>query len=133
MTYGDLEIKANQLAHYLRENGVGAEDRWVFIYHVLKNPIALLAILKAGGVFVPFDLTYPAERIAYMLNDFDPVRLSHYTFERPASRPIKKICLDSESESIDACDPGKPVQLQRIIRWPILYIPPAQLVVPKEP
>jgi amino acid adenylation domain-containing protein len=115
LTYGDLEKKANRLAHYLRANGVKAECRvGIYLPRSEKTIVALLAILKAGGAFVPIDLSYPAKRIAYMVKDSDPlaiVTLSHLSVQLP--NQIRKISLDSESKSIDTCEPGRPVSVTK--------------------
>src|SRR6185312_1231445 len=73
LTYGELNTRANQLARYLRERGVGP-DRLVGICmeRSLEMVIGLLGILKAGGAYVPLDPSYPAERLAYMLEDAAP-------------------------------------------------------------
>lgn len=70
LTYSELNQKANQLAHYLIEQGVKA-DTLVAIYaeRSLEMVIGLLGILKAGGAYVPLDPSYPAERLKYMLED----------------------------------------------------------------
>lgn len=73
LTYGELERRANQLAHYLRRLGIGPEVR-VGIY-VERSPdmaIGLLGVLKAGGVCVPLDPDYPKERLRFMLADAQP-------------------------------------------------------------
>ena len=65
-----LERGANQLAHRLLAAGVGAEVRvGVSVERGLEMIVALLAVLKAGGAFVPLDPGYPAERLGYMLAD----------------------------------------------------------------
>ena len=65
-----LESRANRLAHRLIAHGVGAEVRvGVGIERSPEMVIALLAILKAGGAFVPLDPGYPADRLAYMRAD----------------------------------------------------------------
>jgi amino acid adenylation domain-containing protein len=113
MTYGDLEKKANQLAHYLRANGVRAEDRVGFyLPRSEKILISLLAILKAGGAYVPLDPTYPAERIAYMVENSHPaviVTLSYLSKQLPDQ--FRKIYLDTESGSIDTCESRRPVSI----------------------
>jgi amino acid adenylation domain-containing protein len=113
LTYSDLEKKANQLAHYLKANGVEAEARvGIYLPRSEKIVVSLLAILKAGGAYVPLDLTYPAERIAYMVKDSDPaaiITLSHLSNQLPDQ--IRKICLDTESDPIDTCDAGRPVSI----------------------
>ncbi|NBI30764.1 amino acid adenylation domain-containing protein [Chengkuizengella marina] len=72
MTYSELNIKANQLAHLLREKGVKRN----IIVPVLceRSPemiISILAVLKAGGAYVPLDIDYPAERIKFILKECD--------------------------------------------------------------
>ncbi|NOX38147.1 MAG: amino acid adenylation domain-containing protein [Calditrichaeota bacterium] len=68
--YGELNRRANQLAHYLREQGVGPE---VLVGLALpRSPdmiVAMLAVLKAGGAFLPLDPTYPTERLKFMIQD----------------------------------------------------------------
>ena len=70
VTYGVLNQRANQLAHYLQTLGVGPEVR-VAIYcdRSLELLVALWGIVKAGGVYVPIDPTYPQERVALMLKN----------------------------------------------------------------
>lgn len=76
LTYAELNTKANQLAHYLRELGVKPDDRVaICVERSLEMVVSLLAVLKAGGAYVPLDLAYPAERLAFMLNDSAPVAL----------------------------------------------------------
>ncbi|TCP59318.1 amino acid adenylation domain-containing protein [Tumebacillus sp. BK434] len=70
LTYAELNARANRLAHRLRRLGVGAETPvGVCLRRSPELLIALLAVLKAGGMYVPLDPDYPAERIAYMLAD----------------------------------------------------------------
>ncbi|MEL6940562.1 MAG: amino acid adenylation domain-containing protein, partial [Cyanobacteria bacterium J06598_1] len=70
LTYSELNQRSNQLAHHLQSLGVGPES--IVGICVERSPemiIALLATLKAGGAYLPLDTTYPAERLAYMLDD----------------------------------------------------------------
>ncbi|KOR82143.1 hypothetical protein AM231_17460, partial [Paenibacillus solani] len=68
LTYGELNAKANQLAHELRSRGVGADQIvGIMAERSLEMIVGILAILKAGGAYLPIDPAYPAERIAYML------------------------------------------------------------------
>nr|QLY89264.1 pseudodesmin synthetase [Pseudomonas sp.] len=74
LTYRQLNERANQLAHYLRGQGVGPDSRVaICVERGLEMVVGLLAILKAGGGYVPLDPAYPLERIAYMLEDSAPV------------------------------------------------------------
>ncbi|WP_043220158.1 non-ribosomal peptide synthetase, partial [Burkholderia gladioli] len=76
LSYAELNARANRLAHRLIALGVGP-DRLVAICAArgVDMVVGLLAILKAGGAYVPLDPSYPAERLAYMLEDARPVLL----------------------------------------------------------
>ena len=70
LTYRELEVRANQLAHHLRTLGVGPEVPVGLCRG--RSPqmvVAALAILKAGGAYIPLDPDYPAERLRFMLED----------------------------------------------------------------
>jgi amino acid adenylation domain-containing protein len=71
LTYQQLNQKANQLAHYLRDNHAVKPDTLVglCVERSLEMVIGLLGILKAGGAYVPLDPNYPKERLNYMLED----------------------------------------------------------------
>ncbi|OMF39086.1 non-ribosomal peptide synthetase, partial [Paenibacillus peoriae] len=70
LTYGELNIKANRLAHTLRGHGVTAEQTVGIVAERSTDMIVgMLAILKAGGAYVPIDPDYPAERVRYLLED----------------------------------------------------------------
>ena len=70
MSYGELNRRANQLAHYLREVGVKADERvGICVERSLEMVVGLLAVLKAGGAYVPLDPAYPQERLNFMLQD----------------------------------------------------------------
>ena len=70
VSYAELDRRANQLAHHFRSLGVGPE---VFVALLLKRRtemvVAMLAVLKAGGAYLPLEPTYPAERLLFMLQD----------------------------------------------------------------
>ncbi len=68
--YGELDARANRLARHLRALGVGPEVRVaISLERGPQAVVAVLAVLKAGGAWVPLDPSYPAERLAYMLDD----------------------------------------------------------------
>ena len=70
LTYGQLNSRANQLAHFLKARGVGPEvPVGVCIERSIEMVVGLLAILKAGGAYVGLEPTHPAERISFMLRD----------------------------------------------------------------
>ncbi len=70
ITYNELNKKANRLAHYLKNSGIGADD---FVGIVLSRTpdmyIAMLGILKAGAAYIPIDPKYPSERVHFILDD----------------------------------------------------------------
>ena len=76
LSYAELNRRANQLAHYLRELGVGPDQRVaICMERSLEMMVGLLGVLKAGGAYVPLDPAYPVERLRYMLDDSAPVAL----------------------------------------------------------
>jgi amino acid adenylation domain-containing protein len=82
VTYLELNEKSNQLAHQLREKGVGPDIIvGITAERSLEMIIGLLAILKAGGAYLPIDPQYPEERRNYMLFD-SGVRLVLTTYNR---------------------------------------------------
>ncbi|MBV9789455.1 MAG: amino acid adenylation domain-containing protein, partial [Chloroflexi bacterium] len=69
LTYAELNARANQLAHYLRDQGVGPDVLVaLMVERSLEMIVGMLAILKAGGAYVPLDPAYPADRLQYMLS-----------------------------------------------------------------
>jgi amino acid adenylation domain-containing protein len=74
LTYRQLNAQANRLAHHLRAIGVRPDARVaICAERSLEMVIALMATLKAGGAYVPLDPAHPAERLAYMMEDSQPV------------------------------------------------------------
>ncbi|MFL6311057.1 MAG: amino acid adenylation domain-containing protein [Terriglobales bacterium] len=70
MTYGELDRRANQVAHHLVKLGVGPDIRvGICMERGLDLLAALLGVLKADGAYVPLDPAYPQERLDYMLGD----------------------------------------------------------------
>src|SRR5215470_3090394 len=70
LSYGELNRRANQLAHYLVERAVVPEGRvGICTDRSLEMMVSILAVLKAGAAYVPLDRTYPEERLNYLLED----------------------------------------------------------------
>jgi len=84
LTYQELNTKANQLAHYLLIQYQIRADDLIALYLGRSELIliAILAVLKAGAAYVPIEMTYPDERIKYILDDTDAkVVLTNKTYE----------------------------------------------------
>ncbi|HEX2190861.1 MAG TPA: amino acid adenylation domain-containing protein, partial [Longimicrobiaceae bacterium] len=70
LTFAELELRANKLAHLLLRLGAGPEARvGVCLERGPEMLVAVLGVLKAGGAYVPLDPSYPAERLEYALSD----------------------------------------------------------------
>lgn len=73
LTYREFEDRVNQLARHLMQSGTRVGDRVVVMLSRGETlPIALAAVVLAGATYVPVDITYPAERVAFLIGDSDP-------------------------------------------------------------
>ena len=73
LSYAELEARANRLARLLIARGVGPEHLVALVMpRSVDLVVALLAVLKAGGAYLPIDPAYPADRIAFMIEDAGP-------------------------------------------------------------
>jgi amino acid adenylation domain-containing protein len=103
LTYEELNKRANQLAHHLRALGVGPEVLVaVCLDRTLEMLIGILGILKASGAYVPMDPAYPAERLAFILEDTQaPVLLTQARLKGMLpEQKAKVVCLDADWETI---------------------------------
>jgi amino acid adenylation domain-containing protein len=99
LTYRELNNKANQLAHYLRKQGVGPEVLvGICVERSLEMIIGILGILKAGGAYLPLDPTYPKERLSFMISDAQaPILLTQRrVLEMLPAHNAVLICLDTD-------------------------------------
>ena len=70
LTYGELNQRANQLAHYLRALGVGPDTLvGIYVERSMNMMVGLLGIIKAGGAYLPLDSSYPKPWLSFMLED----------------------------------------------------------------
>lgn len=103
--YGDLNRRANQLARYLRERGVGPGVHvGLCMDRSVELVVGILGILKAGGAYVPLEPTWPPERLACLLNDAGVALLltqARWRHQLPAG-PAAVVCLDREWEQVGA-------------------------------
>lgn len=104
LTYGELNNRANQVARYLQQRGVGLETLvGVCVERSAEMVIALLGILKAGGAYVPLDSSYPQQRLRFMLEDSEAsVVVTQSKLAKLLSlSDAQVICLDQEWNNID--------------------------------
>lgn len=110
VTYGDLDVRANRIAHRLRKLGVGTETLvGVCIDRSSDLVAAMLGVLKAGAAYVPIDPSLPRDRIAYMVDD---ARIAVLLTERRVEKDIPPtesavVVLDADS-AIDAEESVRP-------------------------
>ena len=107
----ELEEHANQLAHRLQQLGVVPGTLvGICVERSLQMVIGLLAVLKAGGTYVPLDPTYPKERLAFMLDDAVTVLLTQRDLlDLLPDHKARVVCLDSDWQLIERESPSKPV------------------------
>ena len=97
LSYEELNIRVNQVAHRLRKLGVGPDDFVAVLSdRSIECIVGICAIIKAGGAYVPIDPLNPAERIEYLLNDCNPKAVLTYRTSVNTSRHI----VDLEDESL---------------------------------
>ncbi len=104
LSYEELNARANQLGHYLRQQGVGPEVRVaVCLERSVEMVAALLAVLKAGGAYVPLDPAYPQERLRFMVEDSEAaVLLTESRFAQQfANTAIRVLVMDEERKQIE--------------------------------
>ncbi|HZM00240.1 MAG TPA: amino acid adenylation domain-containing protein, partial [Planctomycetota bacterium] len=111
LSYADLDARANQLAHVLAEHGVGPETRVGLCLE--RGPglvVGILAVLKAGGGYVPLDLANPSERIAFILQDARvPVLLTDSSqIDKLPPHQAAVVCIDRDRSRIDAASTARP-------------------------
>ncbi|WP_238539735.1 non-ribosomal peptide synthase/polyketide synthase [Corallococcus macrosporus] len=109
LSFAQLNAKANQLAAHLRTLGVGPEVRVaVCLERTPDTIVSLLAVLKAGGAFVPIDPAAPAQRRSFVLKDSDATVLLTVRHLADAWTPQVRhlLCLDTEASKLAALPPN---------------------------
>ncbi len=103
LSYRELNRRANQVAHYLRQQGIAPDTPVaIFMDRSLLLVIGILGILKAGGAYVPLDAGYPKARLQFMLEDTQaPVLLTQQRLlaALPETRTTI-VCLDTDWAAI---------------------------------
>ena len=111
ITYAALNRRANQLARFLHDSGIGPEDRVGLCLSRSRDMIvAILGILKAGGAYTPLDPTLPRQRLIAMLEDArPPVILTHAEhIDDLPEREARLVALDRETAVISRYDSDNP-------------------------
>ena len=106
LSYGELNRRSNQLAHFLRELGVGPDVVvGLCVDRSVEMVVGLLGILKAGGAYLPLDPTYPQQRLAFMRSDASLSLLLTKEALLPAlpAGSVQTLCLDSEQDFFAHC------------------------------
>ncbi|MFF1792425.1 amino acid adenylation domain-containing protein, partial [Kitasatospora sp. NPDC058243] len=118
LTYGELNARANRLAHALIGRGVGPEQLVALaLPRSAELVVAVLAVLKAGAAYLPVDPQYPAARISYLLQDARPALLltTRQIGDLPGAESVDRLLLDTadldglpDTDPAVAVDPGHP-------------------------
>ncbi|MEU8812839.1 amino acid adenylation domain-containing protein [Streptomyces anthocyanicus] len=111
ISYAELDARADRLARLLRRRGVGPESVVaVALERGIDLMVALLAVGKAGGAYMPLDTAHPADRIAYMLRDARPVVVlaSTGTAERVRHGAADTLVLDAPETAAEVSRQGRP-------------------------
>lgn len=98
LTYRELDLRSNRLAHRLRGLGVGPDCRVaICMERSLELVVAILGILKAGGAYVPLDPDYPSQRLTYMVSDAAPqvILCQRSLVDRLPRDGAEVVCLDA--------------------------------------
>jgi amino acid adenylation domain-containing protein len=104
LSYGQLNERANQLAHYLRNVGVSSEVLvGICVERSIEMVVGLLGILKAGGAYLPLDPEYPLERLIYIIEDTQVSVLITQQFlaEKLCFSQVNVVFLDQNSDQIN--------------------------------
>jgi amino acid adenylation domain-containing protein/FkbM family methyltransferase len=110
LTYGELEARANRLAHLLRRLGVGPEvPVALHLERSFDLVIALLAVAKAGGAYVPIDPGYPRERQDLMLADCGAALLLMHDGEGPRGGGPRVVRLRERPAEAESAAPPPPL------------------------
>ncbi|MBE7150057.1 amino acid adenylation domain-containing protein, partial [Bacillus mycoides] len=100
LTFSELNRRANQLAHHLRSIGIKPEvPVGICMEQSIEMVVAMLGILKAGGIYVPFETTNPADRLRYLIKDAEISVLLTQTnmVDGEVCDGISMICLDVDT------------------------------------
>jgi len=113
LSYAELNAKANQLAHFLRSQGVVADTLvGICVPRSLTMIVGLLGILKAGGAYLPLDPDYPQDRLAYLVADAKPLLvLTEQPLAGSLPANLRLLCLDAVPVLLETYGIANPVNV----------------------
>ena len=118
LTYAELNARANRLGRHLVSSGVGSGVLvGVWLERSLEMVVAVLAVMKAGGAFVPLDPGFPAERVEFMVTDSGArVVVTHSALLAGGelASGVDYVCVDRDAERIARQSAGR----SGVWRWP---------------
>ncbi|WP_416423159.1 amino acid adenylation domain-containing protein [Pseudomonas sp. App30] len=116
ISYAELNARANRLAHYLRRNGLQpGQPVGVSMERSPELVVGILAIVKAGGAYLPLDPGYPADRLAYMQEDsgLSLLLTRAGAGAEPASAKVQQLCVDTHAAAIAQEPASNPERVSR--------------------
>ena len=100
LSYAELDQRANQVAHYLQGQGIGAESIvGILLERSLELVVCMLGVLKAGAAYLPLDVSYPEARLSYMLADAGVQLLltEEWLLERVSEANCAVLCVSKDA------------------------------------
>ncbi|WP_040833556.1 non-ribosomal peptide synthetase [Nocardia brevicatena] len=114
LSYGELNRRANRLAHWLIGRGIGAEDLVALRFPIsVEFIVAVIAVLKAGGAYLPIDPAYPQDRIDYLMMDAAPALLLD-----PAGLAVA----EAEAAALPETDPTDTDRVRSLLPGHLAYV-----------
>ena len=109
LTYAELNTQTNQVAHCLIAQGVKPDmPVGICFERSLDMIVALLAVLKAGGAYLPLDPSYPQERLEYIMEDAQVEIVLTHSSLKPRLSDVRVLCLDTERSTIADASQAEP-------------------------
>ena len=111
LTYAQLNAQANQLANYLIAKGVQPQDRVaISLGRSLDMIVSVWAVIKAGATYIPVDVNYPKERLAFLIEDSNASCLvtESCMLDRLPETTAVRVLVDAAREQIQIASAGKP-------------------------
>jgi amino acid adenylation domain-containing protein len=133
LTYENLNHRANQLAHYLREQGIKPEMLvGICLERLPEMLVGILGILKAGAAYVPMDPAYPEERLRFMQQNAGvAIMLTQQNHRAKMHGDIRVVYLEQDWQQIATCSPDNPVPVATLDNLAYMIYTSGSTGVPK--